>query len=390
MKILFVTSCASLNAGGLFTSVRKLAINLKKQNANIEVFAIADERGQNDMPQWLPVEPTLFKHDIWLGGYRFSKEMYFEILKSQADIVHVHGIRTWPSTAARVACSRSSTPLVISPRGQLDPWVMHQNRVIKIIMHSLFENRNLKGANEIHVTCEMEKKHVSSLNLNDRMFVVPNGVELGTTDKMRLPQEASNKLLPLKDRRMLLFLSNIHPKKGLDMLCAAWADLAKHFLDWILVIAGSGDSNYVQEVKANFETNLPKHSFLFMGDVRGDLKQYLYENCDVFVLPTYNESFGNVVAEAMAAKKPVITTKGAPWKCLSDINAGWWVNPQVDSIREAIESALTVSDGERSRMGERGKDYVLANFLWPQVASEMLANYERIVKNHSAKKGFYR
>ena len=377
MNILFLTPCVSIRAGGLFSSVRNLALQLAKSN-NVSVYALQDSLKKYDFEQWYPIEPILFKTCPNLFKYGFSLPMLKAIYRSSADIIHVHGIRMWPSTAGRIASGRLAVPYVISPRGQLDPWIMSQNRVKKRIMHNLFENRNLRSASCIHATSEMEKRYIELLKLNNYVITVPNGVNSEECNGIG-SQLARSKWGIIKERKVVLYLSNIHPKKGLEDLCAVWSGLSTKYREWLLIVAGDGSPSYVNNIQRLYESNLPRNSFIFLGDVRGSLKWSLYSCCDVFVLPTYSENFGNVIAEAMSVGKPVITTKGAPWSCLPEINAGWCTDVGVDGLSSALDAAIVLDDEVRRKMGERGRQYVKERLSWQQVADEMLACYEQLL-----------
>ena len=97
---------------------------------------------------------------------------------------------------------------------------------------------------------------------------------------------------------------------------------------------------------------------------------------DLFVLPTYSENFGIAVAEALACGVPVITTKGAPWAGLLERNCGWWVDVTVDALAGALEEALALSDDERLAMGQRGSEWMRAEFGWEGIARRIVAGYE--------------
>ncbi|MCX6879269.1 MAG: glycosyltransferase [Verrucomicrobia bacterium] len=100
---------------------------------------------------------------------------------------------------------------------------------------------------------------------------------------------------------------------------------------------------------------------------------------DLFVLPTHSENFGIVVAEALACGVPVITTTGAPWAGLLDHRCGWWVDVTVDALAGALEAAIALTDDERAAMGQRGREWMLRDFGWSEIARRMIAGYEEVV-----------
>jgi glycosyltransferase involved in cell wall biosynthesis len=114
--------------------------------------------------------------------------------------------------------------------------------------------------------------------------------------------------------------------------------------------------------------------------VEGEAKTKLYRQADLFILPTFSESFGVVVAEALACGVPVITTKGAPWEGLLTHRCGWWIDIGVEPLATALRAATALSDEERREMGERGRRYVEREFSWPSIAEQMLAVYRWVLE----------
>jgi glycosyltransferase involved in cell wall biosynthesis len=219
--------------------------------------------------------------------------------------------------------------------------------------------------------------------------------------------------------RTALFLSRIHPKKGLPLLLEVWARLRPQ--GWQLRIVGPDEGGHLAELKrlceklglewedeANIEhrrgdegdslASTPterrykaeqvtdpfniqhsKFNILFSGPLDGEEKWRAYRAADLFVLPTYSENFGIAVAEALACSVPVITTTGAPWAGLLDRRCGWWVAPEVDAIGRALEEAIGMNDAEREAMGGRGAVWVREDFVWEGIARRVIDGYGEIL-----------
>ncbi|MFM8720613.1 MAG: glycosyltransferase, partial [Chthoniobacterales bacterium] len=120
-------------------------------------------------------------------------------------------------------------------------------------------------------------------------------------------------------------------------------------------------------------------SVVIVGEVVGDTKDCLLANADVFVLPSYSENFGIVVAEAMSWGRPVIASTGTPWKEIADVGAGWWVKPEEDALAQALHEALGTRQEELEAMGVRGRALVERSYTWAEPAAKLVQAYEEIL-----------
>lgn len=176
--------------------------------------------------------------------------------------------------------------------------------------------------------------------------------------------------------RVALFLSRVHPKKGVVELVKAWALAAP--AGWRLRIAGPDEGRHWAEV-ARLVSQLGLGSAVdYVGPVAGAHKAALYREADLFVLPTFSENFGLVVAEALAYGLPVITTRGAPWADLETYGCGWWIETGMEPLVPALRAAMALSNAERRAMGERGRVYV-RRYDWDVIAAETLALYRWVL-----------
>lgn len=158
------------------------------------------------------------------------------------------------------------------------------------------------------------------------------------------------------------------------MLLDAWARLAPD--GWRLVIAGNDDSNHLPEVQAKIAAHALQDQVEVVGPLFGEAKEEAYRDADLFVLPSYSENFGIVVAEALGYGVPVLTTTGCPWQELEAHGCGWWVEPTSEGIESGLNQALGTKNEELSAMGARGRALVEEKYQWPGIAERMLEFYD--------------
>ena len=236
-------------------------------------------------------------------GLPFRRELGRIIRSARPTLIHNHGV--WmPLNHWTVSMGRhNGIPVIVQPHGMLEPWALSHKAWKKKLAMALFQWRDLVSARLLVATSNVEYESIRGLGLRQPVAIIPNGVDL---DVGAVPAT----LAPVERQRVALFLSRVHPVKGLLNLVRAWAQLAP--AGWRLCIAGPDEAGHLKEVLALVRVLGVQDSVDHIGAVEGSAKTALYNAADIFVLPTYTENFGVVVAEALAHGLPVITTRGAP------------------------------------------------------------------------------
>ncbi len=331
-----------------------------------------------ERPEMVLPDPACVALNFSLGwripalNVRFCPGFAQQIVQIHGDrelsIIHDHGL--WlPSNHASAKVARShDIPLVISTHGMLEPWALKYRGWKKKIVWWVWQGAAIQSAALLHATAKKEADNLRELGLKNPIAIIPNGVDV--------PDNCAQH--EAKPERIALFLSRIHPVKGLLHLVKAWAKL--HLLGWKLVIAGPDAGGHQAEIQ-NFidDAGLGKQVEL-IGSVEGDAKWQLYEQASFFVLPSFSENFGIVVAEALVAGVPVITTKGTPWSDLNKHACGWWIDVGVEPLEAALREAMALSDAERLAMGQRGRQLVQNNYSWPKIAADMSSTYRWVLE----------
>ena len=306
-------------------------------------------------------------------GLPVWRELKRLVQTNSPALIHSHGLWAPVNHWAASAAKRSGIPLVIQPRGMLEPWALNHKALKKKIAMALFQRRDLESAALFIATAAMEYESIRALGLRQPVAVIPNGVQFGPAP---LPGNTAVAPVPHRPERLALFLSRVHPKKGILNLLNAWALAAPQ--GWRLQIAGPDEGGHLAEVMALARKLGIDHAVDYLGELAGDAKTQAYLGADLFVLPTFSENFGVVVAEALAHGLPVITTRGAPWADLETFGCGWWVDIGVDPLVHALREAMALRDDERRAMGERGRAYV-RRYDWDDIARQTIGVYRWVL-----------
>lgn len=304
------------------------------------------------------------------ANYLNLRRHFKSICLRDADVVfHGHGIWQTPVHAMAKMAKKYNIPYVISPRGMLEPWALHNHKWGKKIILWSYQYSDLAYANCIHATAQIEANNIRNLGFKNPIAIIPNGVNLS-----EFPQRI---VTSHKEKRTLLFLSRIHPKKGIELLVEAWSKLDNDIRNnWQVKIVGNGEKKYLTKLLKLIENKKLIGEIFFIGPKFGIDKVNTYHEVDLFILPTYSENFGNVIIEALSCGLPVITTKNTPWEELNLRNAGWWIDLGIDQLVTTLNTALKLTDIERQQMGYNGRKLVEESYSIEIVAEKMIQLYE--------------
>lgn len=305
--------------------------------------------------------------ELLLGG-DFSRSFRGAAGRRAAEetIVHVHGMWLPCTHAASTIARRAGLTRIVSPRGTLSSWALNYRRWKKQIAWHVFQRRDLTTATAFHATSEEEVEDLRKLGMRQPIIMAPNGVSL--------PEEMPPKVHS-GPRRRAMFLSRIHPKKGLPNLLHAWKQVVAD--DWELVVYGPEKIGHGDEIRALAKELGLTDRVSLPGELNDSDKWKAYRDADLFVLPTHSENFGIVVAEALAAGLPVLTTTGAPWGAVAEHGLGWWVEPTVEAIAPALQEATQSPREVLDETGARGATWLTerSGFGWEGVGRSMLDAY---------------
>jgi glycosyltransferase involved in cell wall biosynthesis len=301
---------------------------------------------------------------------------------SESSIVHLH--TPWFPSNVQVAKLAASARVryVVSPHGSLDRWSMRQKRLKKLVYLGLFGRSLLTRAAAIHFTADDERDQAGEVLQNLRSMVAPCLVDLTSYYQLPGREHARRELSCLSaDRPNILFLSRLHPKKGVELLLHAMIALTARNLRLNLIVAGpedpavAGYELHLRQMAAKLGVAASVH---FIGMIKGELKISLSQASDLYILPTYQENFGIALVEAMACGTPVITTKNVDtWRELQQGGEVYITDTDPGSIADTIEEALS-DRGALTQRGERGRRWVLDYLEMSKVTNSYLDIYKKV------------
>jgi glycosyltransferase involved in cell wall biosynthesis len=289
-------------------------------------------------------------------------------------VVHLHGLWQPSFVAAARRCREQHVPYIVSPHGMLEPWAWRHKWWKKWPYYLAVEKRLLRGAAALLATGDQEAARLRDRLPGQRVETLP----LGLTGQARPDYEAARARLGwMSEERVLLFLSRLHPKKGLELLLEALASLRAD-APLRLVVVGDGGADYVQSLKALAErlaSRLPRIDWI--GPVWGEKRWPYFQGADLFCLPTYSENFGLAVLEALQVGTPVLTTRTTPWGSRLEPPRGFICDPESGSVAEALQKWLA-GPSAAPAVREAIAEWAHERFAWESLTDSYVALYRAV------------
>jgi glycosyltransferase involved in cell wall biosynthesis len=363
--------------------VRQLAGNLVRSGLEIHVATTDDDGAQKlAVPCGKPLVQdgvTYWHFPRQFRFYTFSWPLNVWLSKHVAefDLIHIHALFSYPALSASYWATVHGIPYVVRPLGTLNEWGMKNRRPwLKKASFRFLEHRILKRAALIHYTSDRERAEAEILGVGRPSVVIPNALPNGSSDEFSGTFRGCYQ--QLRDRRIILFLSRLDQKKGLDLLLESFANVRQEVSDAALVIAGEGDRRFAQHLKSETLRLGIAQDVLWTGFLTGDQKRAAFADALMFVLPSYSENFGIAVGEAMAAGLPVVVSNQVGIHGdISHAGAGLVVGCAAPELTRAMLRLL--NDAElRATLGENGRRLVASKYSQEAVTGEVLDVYNRI------------
>jgi glycosyltransferase involved in cell wall biosynthesis len=388
MKILHVIPSVGFVRGGPSKAILEMVKALRELDVEAEIVTTNDN-GPNlldvpskqktvyqDIPVWFfprfspAIEP--------IREFAFSSSLTAWLWQhiQNYDLLHIHAIFSYPSTVAMTIARQKKIPYIVRPIGQLCEWSLQQSARKKQIYLDLLERSNLNDSRALHLTSQQEQDEVAQLRLRSQSFVLPLGLTIPTpmpAARQQLRQQLNLEM----DEPIILFLSRLHPKKGLDYLIQALSQLTHY--RFTLVLAGGGASDYEMQIVSLLKSSGLYDRTHLTGFVTGDYKTLLFQGSDLFTLTSHSENFGISVLEALASGLPALVTPGvALASVVQQYQLGYVPALNVSTIGTELERYFRHPQ-EALNMGARAQRFIAEHYEWTHIAKKLMEVYTAII-----------
>lgn len=291
-----------------------------------------------------------------------------------AEVVHLHGLWQVQTRKGSRLSERAGVPYIIAAHGMAEPWSMRHKAWKKKLYTALVEGKNLRRAACLHALSRPEIGHLRAIAPRTPVCYVPNGVHLAPLEDLPARALLEAEFPELAGKFLVLFLSRIHVKKGLDLLAHAFGQVRRDHPDVHLVLAGNDDGALGPFLNSIAEEGLSSR-VTWLGHVAGERARQAWGAADAFILPSYSEGFSMAILEALACRLPAVITTACHFPELADCEGGLVVEPTPESVTQGLRDLLERSPEQRAELGQAGRALVEQKYTWDQQARRLAEVY---------------
>jgi len=268
------------------------------------------------------------------------------------DIAIVHGAWTYFNMVGAGLCRRWGKPYLVFPHGSFDPWAWRYHGWKKVLYWHGVEKRNYQGCAGVVALSADEAGQIHARGIDRPVFLARNGL-LFPLPSVEQPREVLGRHWPdLSRRPYVCSISRLHPKKGIDILLSAWAQIYERYQEWQLVIAGPDENQYLAKLQALAQSWGIHQTVIFTGAVEGIVKSAMLQCASAFVLPSLSEGVPGAVVEALGYGLPVLITPACHLPEVAAADAGVIVASQPEAVAAGLEQLLA----DRQRRQQWGRN----------------------------------
>jgi glycosyltransferase involved in cell wall biosynthesis len=377
VKLLHVLPSASLTSGGTTEFVRQASLQLLRTGHEAEVLTL-DDAAQSWVRDF-PVPVHAMGPSRGFYGYTPRLTPWLTTHARDYDAVILHGLWQYHSFGAWRALRRLRLPYYVFVHGMLDPWFMRTyplKHVKKWLYWPWAEYRVLRDARAVLYTCEEERLQArhSFWLYRAQERIIPSGISPPPADSVRLRTLFLAAYPQCRDRRLLLFLGRLHPKKGCDLLIEAFARIASRDSRLHLLMAGPDTASWSARLKLLARALAIADRVTWPGTLPEELKWGAFHAAEVFVLPSHQENFGLSVVEAMGCGLPVlISNKVNIWREIEADRAGLVDADTAAGTTRLLERWLAMPAQAQHEARERARESFHRRFTIESAVNSLLS-----------------
>lgn len=371
MKILHVIRDLSASSGGPVNALIGLVESQNKIGHEVKILTTNFGLNKNEITLKKNVIFVPCNWSKWRYSFQFKNNL--KKLIRWTDVIHIHMIWEYPSLVTAVTARKFNKPFLLRPCGALEKRSLKISNLKKRLYLKFFSKALFNFPCKLHFASDDEKINSSTFGTT-KSVVVNNGIV--SNAKKKISKNIFYKKFPsLKKKKIILFLARIHPIKRPELAILSFYKIYKKFSDSVLVIAGPCEESYLLKLKKLINKHKLENRVIFTGLLKNDLLYSAYSVCDLYLLPSLQESFGISVVEAMAASKPVVISKNiAIANSIFKAGAGFVCDESVSSYSQAIEKLLS-SNYLQEEMGKKAKKLQLNIFDWEILSKKLDSVY---------------
>jgi len=366
MKILYILgSYYPAQSGGPNNTIHWQAKYLSKEDVDVYVASLKTGLSKDNINNYNielnsknKIEGVNVYYFNYLINRYLSLKFYYWLFSNikKFDFVQLTSYFFPVTWFGALICNIHNVPFSVAPRGELEDNALKYRRTVKLALHRIILKTIYKRAKFILVTSDQELKFSRQYFNNKMVFeLIPNYIELSINRELSKTD--------VLNKKNIIFLGRLHPKKGIDNLIEAYFSLDEVIINnHLLLIAGTGNFNYLSYLKKLASNSKYSNRVVFVGHKQGIEKEEFYKKSKVFVLPSYSENFGNVVLESLSFSTPVISSKYTPWKNLESNRCGLWIDNNPNEIMKAMTRILTMKESDYMEYSTNSHKYVQDRF----------------------------
>ena len=375
---LTVVSHTDPRYGGLSSAVPRAALDVRATGRCDLSLAAFCAPGEEVPPPGFDQTHLSFwplSRGAWLRS-RALREEFDDVVRA-ADGLHLHGLWEASTMTASRAAIRAGRPYVLSAHGMLEPWALAQKRWKKQIYAAFVERATVRRASCLHALSAAEAAQYRAFGAKAPIAVIPNAVAVPEILSPQLFLEAYPRLA---NKRIVLYLGRLHPKKGLPLLLEAWEHIAGEHAHAHLVLAGPDNGGTQETLAQMVQQQGLRERVTFTGMLNAEMKWSALAAAEIFVLPSYSEGLSMGVLEALGAGLPVLITNHCHMPEVAALGAGWVAEADATALEVSLREALGNPPESNRTIGERGRRLIANRYHPAQVAIQMAEIYAYVVQ----------